>query len=137
MATTAARSTPLSAIAWWMCVPLAALQAVNAARAIADPAGFATYMGAPLMADDDGAWVLIYALRTAFIALLVASLLIRRDLQGLKWTALVALVMPLGDAWVVHQGGAAIATVVRHLAIAGYVALTAGVLFTASAERKP
>lgn len=112
-------------IGFWMAVPMALLQGVNAARVVLDPIGFAVYLGAPLAAPADIAWVQIYGLRTAFIALLVAIFLLRRDLKTLFWTALAALLMPLGDAWIAHQAGAPTATVARHLVIAAYVGLAA------------
>ena len=112
-------------IGFWLAVPMAALQAVNGARALIDPAGFATHLGAPLEAVADASWVHVYASRTAFIAILVALFLARGNLVALTWTALAALLMPLGDALVAHNAGAPIATVARHLIIFLYVALTA------------
>lgn len=136
MSNVVTQRAPARTVGFWMSVPLAALQAVNAARAVWDPIGFAAYMGAPLEAAGDAAWVQIYALRTAFIALLVTALLIRRDLRALKWTALVALAMPLGDALIAYQGGAGMATVARHLAITAYLAVTTIALFAAVRGRK-
>ncbi len=115
----------LRTLGFWLAVPLALLQAVNVARAIADPVGFAAYMGAPLANADATAWVYVYALRTGFVALLVAFFLVRRDVTALKWTAIAALVMPLGDAWLAHQSDAPISTVARHLAIEAYLVVTA------------
>jgi hypothetical protein len=122
-------------IGFWLAVPMAALQAFNVVRVLLDPAGFATYMGAPLVAAGDASWVLIYGLRTAFIALLVTILLVRRDLDALKWTALAALLIPLGDAWVAQQAGAATATVARHAGIAAYLLITTIALFAAARAR--
>jgi hypothetical protein len=118
-----------------MAAPIAVLQALNVGRVGLDPEGFAAYMGAPLAAAGDVSWVLIYGLRTAFITLIVAIFLVRRDLNALKWTALAGLVMPLGDAWVAHQAGAEPTTIARHGAIAAYLLLTAISLFVASRER--
>lgn len=119
-------------IGFLMAAPMAALQAVNVIRVLVDPQGFAAYMGAPLPEGGDTSWVAIYGLRTAFIALLVGVLLLVRDLGALRWVALAALVMPLGDAWVASHAGAGAATIARHLAIAAYVAVTAAVLFAAT-----
>ena len=129
------QTAPSRTLGFWLALPMAVLQFVNAARAAADAQGFARYMGAPLEAAGDAAWVQIYALRTAFIALLVTALLIRRDLQALKWAAVVALVMPLGDAWIAQAHGAGLATVGRHLAIALYLAVTAIALSAGSRRR--
>lgn len=129
MAHVARRAPPLlSSLPWsariglGLAALIAALQLVNVARVMADPAGFAAYMGAPLGAGDE-AWVQIYALRAAFIGLLVGALVLRRDVAALKWTALAALVMPLGDAWIAGRAGADAAIVGRHLATAAYVAI--------------
>lgn len=129
----------LRTVGFWLSVPLALLQAVNVARALSDPTGFATYYGVPISSADAAAWVQVYALRTAFVAALVATLLIRRDLRALFWTAIAALILPLGDAWLTHQAGAALSIVARHLATAGYVALTCVALFVANrnATRAP
>lgn len=122
-------------IGFWMCVPVAVLQAFNAGRAALDPQGFAMYLGAPLAAPGDASWVLIYGLRAAFIALFVAALLARRDLNALKWAALAALILPLGDAWVARQAGAETSNIVRHAAIAAYLVLTTIALFAAPTAR--
>jgi hypothetical protein len=114
----------LRTIGFWLAVPLALLQAVNAARAISDPMAFSAYMGAPVVSSDATAWVYVYALRTGFISLLVTFFLVRRDVPALKWTAVAALVMPLGDAWIAHQSGAALSIVARHLAIEAYLIVT-------------
>jgi hypothetical protein len=134
-ADTALLKAPTRTVGFWMAVPMAALQAYNVVRVVLDAEGFAAYMGAPLAAANDASWVLIYGLRTAFIALLVMVLLVRRDLNALKWTALAGLVMPLGDAWIAHQAGAETTTVARHLAIAAYLLLTTLALFVASRAR--
>lgn len=126
------QKAPTKTIGFWMAVPLAVLQGVNVVRAALDPEGFAAYMGAPLVAAADASWVMIYGLRTAFIAVLVSIFLLRRDLDALKWTALAALLMPLGDAWVAQQAGAAVSMVARHGAIAAYVLITGIALFAAA-----
>ncbi len=130
-----ARPTRLRLIGLWLATPMALLQAVNAVRAFADPVSFSAYMGAPLVAAGDGAWVLIYALRTGFIALLLAALIARRDIAALKWVALAALIMPAGDAWLAHSAGAESAIVVRHLAILAFVVVVGAVFWLA--DRKP
>jgi hypothetical protein len=135
----AAIRQPMRTFGFWLSVPLALLQAVNVARALADPQGFAAYYGVPAIGADAVAWVQVYALRTAFIAALVAIFLVRRDLRALQWTAIAALILPLGDAWLTHQGGAASPIVLRHLATAGYLVLTCIALFIANrnAARTP
>lgn len=122
----------LRSIGFWLAVPLAALQALNVVRAFADPMGFAAYFGAPVSGAEAVAWVLVYALRTAFVAALVTVFLVRRDLRALSWTAAAALILPLGDAWLSHQAGAGPPIVLRHLAIALYLGITCVALFAAS-----
>jgi hypothetical protein len=122
-------------IGFWMSLPLGLLQGVNALRVLADPAGFAAYMGLPLASPADGSWVLVYGSRTAFIAALVTIFVLRRDLQALKWTALAALVMPLCDALLAAQAGAPAATIVRHGLIALYLLVTVVMLWVAA--RRP
>ncbi|WP_419317794.1 DUF4267 domain-containing protein [Caulobacter sp. ErkDOM-E] len=126
------RRPVLRTFGFWLSVPLALLQAVNVARALSDPTGFATYYGVPVSGADAVAWVQVYALRTAFVAALVAIFLVRRDLRALFWTATAALILPLGDAWLTHTTGAASSIVARHLAIEGYLALTCVALFIAN-----
>jgi hypothetical protein len=103
---------------FWLAAAIAALQGVNAVRTVIDPQGFATYMGLPV--DQLGAlgWVQVYGLRAGFIAVLTAVLLARSDFAALRWMALAALLMPLGDAWLTASAGAGTPIVGRHLAIA-------------------
>lgn len=121
-------------IGFWMAVPMALLQAFNVLRVLVAPDAFAAYMGAPLPVGGDPSWVLIYASRTAFVALLATVLLVRRDLVALKWMAAAALVLPASDAWVAHRAGASAAIVGRHAAIAIYVMLTAAALWWATRD---
>ena len=110
---------------FWLALLIAALQAVNAVRTVLDPQGFATYMGLPV--DQYGAlgWVQVYGLRAGFIAVLTAVLLARSDFAALRWMAIAALVMPLGDAWLTASAGAATPIVARHLAIAVFLLVAA------------
>lgn len=108
---------------FWMASLLALMMLLNAARTFIDPAAFSAYMGLP--ADDATAlaWVKVYGIRALFIGLLAAWLLARRDAGTLQVLSLLALVMPLGDAWLVYAAGGG--TVWRHL-------LTATVLLIAA-----
>lgn len=112
------------AAGFWLAAAIALLQAFNASRAFTDPAGFADYLGLPLVNTDDAGWVFVYGLRALFIALAVAALLLTQNMRALTWIALVGIVMPLGDAWLTHQAQASIAIVVRHIAIAAYLLVT-------------
>ncbi|MFO6446159.1 DUF4267 domain-containing protein [Erythrobacter sp. NE805] len=114
---------------------MAVLQGVNALRTALDPQGFATYMGLPVDALDALGWVQVYGLRAGFVAVLAAILLLRRDFAALRWMAVAALVMPLGDAWLASEAGAPTAIVARHLGIAVFLVIAALVL--ARAARRP
>lgn len=101
---------------FWLAAAIAALQGVNAVRTVLDPQGFATYMGLPVDAHSALGWVQVYGLRAGFIAMLTAVLLARSDFAVLRWMALAALLMPLGDAWLTASAGAGAPIVGRHLA---------------------
>lgn len=121
-------------IGFWLAVAIAALQGLNAVRTFANPVGFAAYMGLPLAGAEAAAWVQVYGLRAGFIAVITTILLIRSDFTALRWTALAALVMPLGDAWLTAHAGAPTAIVARHLGIAAF--LVAAWFFLSSAARR-
>lgn len=131
MTTNTSKPGALHTVGFWLAVSMALSQAVNAVRAALDPVGFATYMGA---AGGEPAWVQIYGLRAAFIALVVAVMLARRDLHALKWMALLALVMPIGDALIAHRSSAGGSIIARHAATAVFL-LVAYVFLARGAAR--
>jgi predicted small integral membrane protein len=110
-------------------VALAAGMAVymmyNAIQAWTDPQAFAMRLGLSAAAAEAEDWVRIYALRAAFIALLLAGLTLARLWRALFLLSVAALVMPLGDAWLTYSAGAPAGTFGRHLAVAAVVALSA------------
>lgn len=110
------------------------LMIVNAARAFADPGGFASYLGLPLVDGADAGLIHIYGLRALFIGLLVGVLLLARQRTALWIVAAIAVVMPVGDAWLTHRAGASGAIVGRHVGIAVYLAVTAWLLRRAVAR---
>jgi hypothetical protein len=110
---------------FWLAALIAALQGVNAVRTAVDPQGFAAYMGLPVDQLSALGWVQVYGLRAGFIALLTAVLLARREFAALRWMALAALLMPLGDAWLALNAGAATPIIARHLAIALFLLVAA------------
>ena len=118
-------SMPWALIATGLAAVIAILQAVNAVRAFAAPAGFADYLGLPLRDGQDVGFVLVYGLRAGFIALAVGALLVTRNFQALTWVAVAALVMPIGDAVLTARAGAPFATVARHVAIGVFLLATA------------
>lgn len=101
-----------------LCGAMALYMAFNVVRAAADPGAFAATLGAPLADPSDTGFVLVYAFRAAFLALLVGWLAATRNVPVLRFVALAALVMPIGDAWLVGGLGAPPATVTRHIVIA-------------------
>lgn len=118
---------------FWLATAIAALQGLNAVRTALNPQGFASYMGLPVDQSVALGWVQVYGLRAGFIALLTAILLARREFAALRWMALAALLMPLGDAWLALGAGAAPSIVARHLAIALFLLVAA--FFLARAAR--
>ena len=121
-------SKPWRSVGVWMAVLLAFSQLLNAARAVLDPGGFASYLGLPLAAPGDAGLLSVYALRAAFLGLFAIVLIARRDLVGLKWFALLVVLIPLGDFAVTNGAGAPAATVARHAGYVVYILATAGLL---------
>lgn len=109
----------------WMAALGGLLMLVNAARAFADPDGFARYLGLPLAARGDAGLVHVYGLRALFIGLLVGALLLLRERGALWIVAAIAIVMPVGDALLTAQAGAPVSTIGRHIAIAIFLGVTA------------
>jgi Domain of unknown function (DUF4267) len=111
---------------FWLAAAMALLMLVNFARTMSDPAGFSVYMGLPMKDAADAAWVQVYGFRALFIGLLVVFFLIRVDPASLKGVAALAIVMALGDAWLVSRAGGS--TTTRHLATAAVLVLAAWAL---------
>jgi hypothetical protein len=109
------RRSPWLSLGAWLGVALAALMIVNTVRAFVEPASFAAYMGLPLGDANNAGFVEIYGLRAAFLGLFALVLLWRADMFALGAFAAVAVVMPLGDAYLAAHAGAPLAVVGRHL----------------------
>ncbi len=135
MATQAHRFRSTRTAGFWLAASMAALQGVNAVRTALDPQGFATYMGLPVDQLPALGWVQVYGLRAGFIAVLTAVLLARSEFAALRWTALAALLMPLGDAWLTAGAGAGAPIVGRHLAIALFLLVASHFLGRAARAR--
>lgn len=135
MATQAQRFSSTRTAGFWLAVAIAALQGVNAVRTFLDPQGFAAYMGLPVDELSALGWVQVYGLRAGFIAVLAAVLLVRSDFVALRWMALAALLMPLGDAWLTANAGAGASIVGRHLAIALFLLVASHFLSRAAREK--
>lgn len=113
---------------FWMAAIMAVLQALNAVRAFTSPVSFSVYMGLPLESAADVGFVYVYGLRAAFISLLIILFLVTRRFNALAWTAVAALLMPVGDAILAQSAGAPFTTVLRHALIAMYVVVAFFVL---------
>ncbi len=113
---------------FWIAAIMAVLQALNAVRAFTSPMGFSVYMGLPLENAADVGFVYVYGLRAAFISLLITLFLMTRRFDALVWTAVAALLMPVGDAILAQTAGAPFTTVSRHALIAIYVVVAFFVL---------
>lgn len=111
---------------------MAAYMMFNAIQAWTDPNAFAIRLGLPLDASAAEDWVRIYALRAAFIGLLLGGLTLARQWRALFLLSVAALIMPLGDAWLTYAAGAPSATFGRHLAIAAVIVVSALLLGQAS-----
>lgn len=103
---------------------MVALMWINFVRTLVVAAGFATYLGLPLQHGADFRLVQMYGLRALFIGLFVVYLLWRQNVDALKWFALLAILMAVGDAWLVFNVGGAHGIVSRHLFTAAYLLTT-------------
>ncbi len=113
----------------WLVAFMGAYMLVNTVRATLDPAGFAAAMGLPLTNPADHAFVQVYALRAAFLGFCALGLLVFREIRALFVFALVATLMPIGDAILTASAEAPPLTVTRHAATAIVLAVTAYLLF--------
>jgi hypothetical protein len=111
-------------LGYWMVAAMALLQAVYAAQAFLSPNAFAASRGTPLPGNGDPAWVLTYAYRTAFVSLTVMLLLARGAMSTLRWVALAALVMPVGDLFIALEAGASRSILLRHIGTIAYLGIT-------------
>jgi Domain of unknown function (DUF4267) len=106
---------------FWLALLMVLSQWINALRAFHDPVAFARYLGLPLIDPLDIGFVSVYGLRALFMGLFAAVLIYTRQIRALSLMALIAVVMPVGDALLVAQAGAPAATIVRHAVIAAIV----------------
>ncbi len=114
---------PWRSVGFWLAVALALSQFGNVLRVAFGAQDYSVYMGLPLSAADGEPWVVVYALRALFLGCFAGYLLITRRYRVLGAMALIAVVMPLGDFYLVWEAGGSAATLARHALIA--VALVA------------
>jgi Domain of unknown function (DUF4267) len=122
------KHTPWRSAGVWMATLIAFFMALNTWRSASDPAGFARYFGIAAAGEGHPAFVYVYASRAFFLGLITAILIWRHQFTALTWFAGTAIIMPLSDAWQVSQADGGNAIVMRHLAVAAYLALTAFLL---------
>ena len=113
-----------------MAAAMAAYMLFNAFAAWTDPFGFAQRLGLPAPTPEAFGWIGVYALRAAFIGLVLAALVLARQWRALFLLATAALIMPLGDAMLTYAAGSP--AYLRHIAIAGVVGLSALLLAQAA-----
>ncbi len=117
-----------AALAWLVVASIL----VQAVRALASPVGFADYFGLPLAGGAGEGFVRVYGVRAVFLGLYAAERLLQRQTRAVATFAFAAVVMPLGDLWLVAAEGGPALTVARHAAIAA-VLLATGWLLAARA----
>jgi hypothetical protein len=133
----AVRTAPWRRPAVLLAVLTAVFLLVNVVRAVATPGDFAAYLGAPLAAPADEAWVLVYASRTAVLAA-VALLLVHRGLYRVLGSVyLVGVVAPITDLVVSAEAGAGADKLAFHVFVAGYLVLTGVALLRTTATGRP
>jgi hypothetical protein len=122
--TSSPKSSALRSIGIWMSVVLISYTFFNVARAIASPVEFADQYGLPLSDVNSVAFVFVYAIRTLVLGVFSLVILIQRRYEVLALFVLIATLLPLGDALLVALNGAALATILRHIAIAIFLVVT-------------
>ncbi|WP_216825007.1 DUF4267 domain-containing protein [Agarilytica rhodophyticola] len=103
---------------------MAVLQGVYAIYAFFDPVAFSELRGTELFSASDSDWIVIYASRTLFVALVVGFLLFKKQYKLLVWISLFGTVMPITDAWLAYQAGAPSVVVYKHVATVIYLIVT-------------
>jgi hypothetical protein len=126
---------PWRSVALWLAIVIAVMMAFNAWQAFTDPAAFVARFGLSGAADANAGFVLVYASRALFLALVTAALLIRRQFEALGWFALVAVVMPVADALQVSAADGPQGVVSRHVVIAAYLLMTGWLLLRLARQK--
>lgn len=108
----------MRSVGFWLAVALALSQWGNALRVVLGPVAYGDYMGLPLSAESDAAWVYVYALRALFLGSFAFFLLLTRRYGVLGHMAVIAVVMPIGDFILVLLAHGSNATLARHALIA-------------------
>ena len=120
-------------VGYTMAVIVVVYSMINVVRATVAGPSFAAAMGLPTTSDN--AFVDVYAIRTAFIALFGLSLILTRQDRTLARFVALAVLMPLADAVLVWASGASMAYVAKHAIIAVYLVVTAALLARSPSPR--
>jgi len=120
--------TKIKIAASLMVLIMAILQAFYAIYAFVDPSSFSQLRGTELFMVEDSDWVVIYASRTMFVALIIGFLLLQKEFKLLMWASIFGTVMPIIDAWLAYQAGAENAVIYKHIATIVYLLVTCSLL---------
>lgn len=119
----------LKKIAFTLVLLMVFLQTFYALFAFIDPLAFSNIRRTKLVSIEDRDWVVIYASRTLFIALIIGLLLFYKQYQLLIGAALIGIIMPATDGWLAYQAGATLGVIVKHVMTIFYLLITAVVLY--------
>ena len=120
--------TPLEKTAVTLILLMVIIQTFYALYAYLDPQAFALVRGTELFTPADTDWIQIYASRTLFVALIIGYLLFQKNYTALAWASLFGLAMPVTDAVLAYNAGAAMTVVYKHIGTALYLLLSYGIL---------
>lgn len=112
----------------WLALLGATYLLINVVRVGLDRVAFAAFLGLPLATPADAGWVVIYASRTAALAILALYLLARGQLRSLAVLASAGALISASDAVLTGSFGAGPGTVARHVATTAVLLLTAALL---------
>ena len=122
--THATTSSPWRSAGLWITGILLVYMIFSSVQAANNPESFAASFGLPLGNEGGGAFVQVYAIRAFFLGVLGLTFLVRKKYASLATVILVAIIMPIGDFFLVAQHGADITIIARHGAIACILLLT-------------
>lgn len=115
-------------IGFYLILIMGIIQLVYAGIAFFDQELFARIRGTHLFNTKDADWVVIYASRTLFIAMLIGLLLIKKHYSLLKWLALLGLVMPITDLVLAYNSKQGFSVICKHVTTSVYLIITYFVL---------
>ena len=105
-------------LGYWLAILLALSQFSNVIRVGLDAQAYSVAMGLPLDSAADVAWLHVYALRALFLVGFASVLIANRQYRALSMMALLALIMPLGDFWLIWRAGGSAPALWRQALIA-------------------